>query len=221
MAFPIVESTNNWNSGTSGSNNHSVGLPSGINSGDLLIMCLRSAGTISAGTISTPSGWTSVYNSGSSNAGVFAIFRRTADGSEGSSQTVSCTQSPRMTSNTYRISGWNGFEVSSVTTSNDPENLTTSWALSETLWITVYGALRVGTGVVAPTNYANLIESKHTNTTSTTYSQIYSSRRNLTASSENPGTFTQPSNVSSEYSITIGVQGDEVAQNTGNFLAFM
>lgn len=213
MAFPVVQSTNTSNNSTS-TTSHTVNLPSGIQSGDLLLMFIRYSGADSANL--TISGWTATGTGGMS---IFPTFYRVADGTEGSTQAFSTSSSLRSAHITYRISGFDedDFIASALGAAGsfDPPNLTTGWGAVDTLWIPVIFGNSNGEIDTAPTDYTNLIWS----TTGDTW--VASSQRDLNAASEDPDAYSGTGTFTNYRTITFGIQGGAGAVNTGNFLAFM
>lgn len=178
-----VEATNS-SSEAVGTTSHTVSLPAGITAGDELIVIFG----IKRGSITTPSGWTLLHNSGPAPQPEIAIYRKVASGSEGS--TVSITTSLSEISNhyTFRLSGAGATEVGTVATGSstapDPTSLTPVGGALDYLWI----AAQVNNGGSTtgyPTNYTNgaAVEAGGE-------SYVAVARRELNASSENPGAFT-------------------------------
>lgn len=82
---------------------HTVNLPAGIASGDLLLLWFNKDGT--TGTITTPSGW-SIAVSTITATDQSILFSKTASGSEGTTVSVTTSVSESNTCIAYRISGW-------------------------------------------------------------------------------------------------------------------
>lgn len=193
--FPVVQSTNTTFGVATGIHN----LPTGIVSGDLLLLNYQSGTTT---VPSAPAGWTQLYNQGTpTNNQRGAIFYRVANGSEGSTVTVSggATQS----SITYRIDTYTGVpEIASTsgasgTNNPDPPNLTPSWGLYKNLWLAL-GWVNFASISGTPSGYLNTI---------TIASRLTSSQRQLLAASENPTNYTQTSSAS-WLGVTLGVKGN-------------
>lgn len=200
MAFPTVESITSSTFATAGTS-HSVNLPATINSGDLLILfwCNRSSPTVTG-----PSGWTLKYAGDTSgNFGRGETFLRVADGTEGSTVTVSLSGTGREAcAQVWRISGWEGTLASVetgtlVTASNsnpNPPSVTASWGAEDNLFIAaIHGADDDATASSGPTNYTNV-----TNTVSgggnNSGASVITARRNLNGATDDPGTFTLTQN---------------------------
>lgn len=186
MAFPQVAGTNTSSHG-SGVTSHTVSLPASIGAGDLLLIFANFNGSTVA--VSVPTGWTEIYDSqsGSGSAWGWKAYR-IADGGEGTSVSVTTDVSVTSAHQTFRITGHGGNapELSSAggTSSNpDPPSLTPSWGSADTLWFAVYSHDSTTSISAYPTNYTN---GNHT----ATASGVASARRELAATSEDPGTFT-------------------------------
>jgi hypothetical protein len=102
MAAPSVAATSSTDV-TSASASWAVNLPSSIASGDLLVLLMRTASTV---TITTPSGWTLLASStADSSDDVTAVYWRRATGSEGSTVSVSLSGSAKGAAFVWRITG--------------------------------------------------------------------------------------------------------------------
>ena len=185
MAFPIVAATNT--STDSSTNSHTVNLPSGIVSGNLLIVAFLSDPDK---TITFPAGWTKVYDDQSLNTVQFAVAFRRADGTEGATITVTTSGGPTTDSahNSYRITGHHTTSDPEASADSGGENtnpdaliLTPSWGAEDTLWIVTYGWQVSGTHSAYPTNYSG---------SQISVNGCASATRDLNATSENPGTAT-------------------------------
>lgn len=82
---------------------HTVNLPAGIASGDLLLLWFNKDG--GTGTITTPSGW-AIAISTITATDQSILFSKTASGSEGTTVSVTTSISESSTCIAYRISGW-------------------------------------------------------------------------------------------------------------------
>ena len=99
-ATPVVESTAT-SSSDSGTASHTVNLPSGIVSGDLLLVVFA---TDNGQTVTWPAGWESIFTKSVSRV-VLDVGVRDADGNEGSTITVTTSGPDESASTSYRISG--------------------------------------------------------------------------------------------------------------------
>jgi hypothetical protein len=88
----------------------SATVPTGIESGDLLIMALASD-TIDVNEYTTPTGWTLELESGSSNGTRLNIYSRVADGTETGTQDIAWTGTHEQVVAYYRIPGASSVEV--------------------------------------------------------------------------------------------------------------
>ena len=171
---------------------HNVTMPSTVNAGDLLIVLLVWSNTNS---ISNPSGWSNLFQtsfSGRRGGG----WLKVAAGTEGSTNVnFSTSSSSKMAARVYRVTGWfgdaAGVEATGAATGSgstpNPASLTPSWGAAETLWLANAHAWTDATSVTSyPSNYSNgafsIVNSEN--------AIIASARRELSASSEDPATFT-------------------------------
>jgi hypothetical protein len=192
-AFPVVEATNTGNT-SSNSGSFNVPLPASIVSGNLLLVFITIAKD-SGITLNTPSGWGDLFALGTANGNlrIFAGFYRTADGSEGATQTFSLASSDGAWATTsMRISGWQGTpEAATIATGSsanpDCPSLTPSWGSAKTLWLAVAGNRDDDSYTVSPTNYTNLIQGQATHNQGSTTAVT---RRELEATSDDPSAYT-------------------------------
>ncbi len=192
MAFPVVETTAT-SLETSGVTNHTVSLPSGIVSGNLLIVNFAVDGNPG---VSWPAGWTEIFEVAKSSLNALAVAYRKADGTESSTITVTTGASKTSSHTSYRISGaidptTQAPEISTgatgASTNPDPDNLTPTGGAKDYLWLAVHGHNKDANTTAFPTNYTNGVSTQGGGSTG---SAIGSAERNLNAASENPATFT-------------------------------
>jgi len=183
--FPTVAATNTSNATEVTS--HAISLPADILSGHLLIVLL---GLADNRTTTWPGGWTEMWSVSSAGAVVFEGYYRIADGTEGATITVTTNFGTTSGHNSYRITGYadtpeDGTPATGSGTTPDPPSLTPSWGAEDTLWLAcmMHDVADI-TGF--PTNYTDGIESSAGSSSAITGS----ARRELNATSENPGTFT-------------------------------
>lgn len=100
MASPVVQATNESSTNTAGTS-HTVNLPSGIQSNDLIIIILDKGST--AATVNAHADWTELLDENSAN-GLYIAYRF-ANGLEGATTTLTTSASTRSAEITYRISG--------------------------------------------------------------------------------------------------------------------
>jgi len=203
--YPTVAGTNT-SVESSTTTSHTVDLPAGIQSGDLLL-AFFAGDYIGAGIITWPGDWTELFKKGTHTVG--AIYK-VATGGEGSSITVTTSLAVKSAHQTYRITEYTGApeiaNTSSVATSAtpNPPSLTTSWGNSRVLWIAGFGGDDASSRTLSsyPTDYS---DGQFTSTGGYTY--VGSAVRELEAASEDPGVFTLSGSIC-WYAWTIGVRGD-------------
>lgn len=206
MAFPVLESTNKGQ--TASGTSHSMNLPTGIQAGDFLIIFWVNAG--SSANYSAPAGWSApsrlTFGSGTRDSW---FSRRVADGTEGSSVTMTSSNSTNSGYMSLRISNSNNqlertpqaSEITGTSTNPNPPSLSPSWGAEDYLWIAYTCINDDNTFSVYPTDYSNG-DYQFGGTSKT----IAYATRQLNASSEDPGTFTM--SASDAWSaITIAVRG--------------
>lgn len=180
---PVVEDSASFSG--SGSN-FSVTLPTGITSGDLLIMIV---GFNQFSTV-TISGWTQA--SVQEYFGKYYVFYKVASGSEGATQSVSYGTTTNCVAQTYRISGNLDVgsyppEVGVANGSLDPPSLSPSYGSQDYLWIASANVEQNGSGA-----YINGYPSGYSNTGNVAISSALAlgwGTKESTATSENPSTF--------------------------------
>lgn len=188
MTTPIVESTST--SSDSGTTSHAVTLPSGVVSGDVLIVqfVFRAVN----GGVSFPAGWTIFRNVQEHTLDIFALAWRLATGGE-TSVTVTTTDSANSAHIAYRISGAENPstqppEASGSATgsgiSPNPPNLTPTGGAKDYLWLAPVSRATTGTITTLPTGFSVGLAA------STSGNTAFSSRRALNATSLNPGAYT-------------------------------
>lgn len=202
MAFPVVAAVNGGNHSVDVGSpfQHTVNLPSGIASGDLLLVLFSSDG--SGETFSYPAGWNEMVLEGGSGFTCNSAWRK-ADGTEGSTILVTLTSAEQSCHTSFRITGYfnsategdfiqistvaDGTSVSPNANPLNPAN----WDVEDTLWIawcTANGTVSPFTNVTAyPTDYTDgrtdLAENGNGVTNGT-------ASRNNAVASEDTGAFT-------------------------------
>lgn len=148
-AFPVIEDV------SEGSHNTVVTswaapLPNNIQAGDLLLLLLASYNGSSNVTVSTPSGWTQLFQQNNfTRLESWAAFYKVATGSEGSTVTVAANQAMHNASICYRISKYLGVPVAAANGDAAagvaaPPELTPSFGEANALWIAAAGAANAG-----------------------------------------------------------------------------
>ncbi len=194
MTFPTVETTS-VGAETGNETSHTVNLPSGIVSGDLLVVEFSYA---LPNTTTFPAGWTNFITRNNGNGIRTDAAWRDADGTEGASITVTTNDNATRSDHAvYRISGaedpdTQAPEVSTGATgtdaSPDPDSLTPTGGAKDYLWIALMGSDDASDDITAgPTSYTNLLVGENGSSLAI---HVASAERQLNASSEDPGTFT-------------------------------
>ncbi len=195
MTFPSVAATNTSIEDAADVTSHTVDLPATISSGDLLILIFGHDGNV---TVSWPAGYTEIHDAAAAaDAAGIAIAYRQADGMEGTDITVTTSAGQKSAHVTYRITGHvdpstqapeDSTGATGTSTIPDPDSLTPTSGSKDYLWIACGVANAEPTMSSIPTDYtdglhvAGAFEGGNC--------RVYSARRELNASSENPGTFT-------------------------------
>jgi len=214
LSFPTVEATNTSDEDTYTSS-HTIDLPSGVESGDLLIIVFSGYGTLALHTVAwPPAGWTSLADKGGNSNHHLGIAYKVATGGEGSNVTVTTSNNAFSAHNSFRISGYEGVpEISCdpATTGSanpNPPSLTPSWGYKNTLWIAGFGAEdhNLRTLDADPANYSNELFIVGGNAGDSRYAYAGTVRREYYAATENPGAFTMSGTVD-WYGFTVAVQG--------------
>lgn len=117
-------------------NTSTVTLPAGITAGDILLMIV---GHEDNGAVGTPSGWTSLFSTGS-GSGRCQGFWKVASGAEGANVTLDESDISVVA---VRITGAVDLECGTSVTGSDtapnPPSLTASWGVKKTLWLAACG----------------------------------------------------------------------------------
>lgn len=193
MAFPVVAATNTSVESSADVTSHSVALPAGISSGDLLLAHFVADGDP---TITWPAGWTRFFTLANAGDAKEEWAWREADGTEGSSITVTTDVSEKSAHAAYRITGHEvpGTQAPEASTgaqgsdnNPDPDSISPTGGAKDYLFIASCGQDGGADVNGAPANYSNLLNS---NTGAGGGCQAGSAERQLNASTENPGPFT-------------------------------
>lgn len=227
--YPTVETTatSEENSAT---NSHTVDLPSGIQSGDLLLVVFSTFDSAVHTMTWPPTDWTDLDSSSGSVTRHTCTAYRVADGGEGASITVSTSGTVWSAHQTFRISGYTGTPEASRDnsypggTNPDPPSLSPSWGAALTLWIAGFGGTDTTTTAVSsyPSNYSNGAYAE--GGVGSYWASVGTARRLCYASSENPGTYTMSDSIDS-MAFTIAVQGqvpstDVIESKAGSFYIY-
>lgn len=190
-SYATVQATNKGNTDT---DSHTVSLPAGIVSGDLLIAYF--ANNTDTVTVTWPGGWTQLFSSTNAGSHRLSAAYRIADGGEGGSITVTTSVVEEATWVTYRIDGYSGVPevgtavAADTSDSPNPPSLTASWGSLENLWFAiesnrVFGSDSGRAVTALPTNYGNEVEQEVAN-----YPYLSIARRSNETATEDPGVFT-------------------------------
>jgi len=191
MAFPVVSATNTSAVSTAGTT-HTVNLPTGIASGDLLIVFF-SKKSGSSNTLTWPSGWTALtdVNNGT-NTGQSTAYR-IADGTEGTTISVTSSASVKSAHNSYRITSWHGTTPpeggagSTGSSANpDPPSVSPSWGSADNLFLEAASVGSNTSSSAASTNYTNLLTINSTGGSGGSNQMQASARHSLTGSTDDP-----------------------------------
>lgn len=191
---------------------HTVSLPTGIQSGDLLVTFFSLDAFI---PVNWPSGWTSLVAGGVGSNRVEVAYK-IADGTETGTMTVTTTPAQQQPSahHTVRITNFNianPIAASTVSATLNPNALNPgAWDQEYTLWFAVNGrnngSNSTTTGYPAGYSVGTTVHAPPADTNGTT---IATARREAFVISEDPSAFTigGPGPASSTHSVTIGIQG--------------
>lgn len=200
MAFPVIAATNTTN-GTTATASAAVNLPTGIVSGNLLLVLHRSAVGTDTHAVSG-GGWTALFNDASdASDDRISLWYRQADGTEGATITITQTNS-KFASLAWRITGHENPAtqapefatlVTGTSTAPNPGNLTPTGGAKDYLWLWIGGWEGEQTSPPAgtPASYANAIGANSgTAGVVATNCRVASADRALNAASEDPGSWT-------------------------------
>ena len=201
--YPTINTTAN-NTGV-GITNLAVSMPSGYTSGDLLLVALSAYnGTAQVG-ITTPTGWTELYQKVNTTYGTHGVWYKISNGSENASVSWTSNISSSYSCGALRIDKdtFLGVPIAGAATSGagnlpDSPSLTSGFGAVDTLWLTECMSKDVESGYAAPVNYTATAYNGGANY----YTYIY--KRSLVAASEDPGAFAVNTNWIAN---TIAIQG--------------
>ena len=191
--FPIVETTSTSSEFSADVTSHTVTLPSGIISGDLILLFFAADGFP---FVTWPAGYTEILDFAPGLGPTLSVAYRQADGTEGANITVTTDNAERSAHIVYRISGQINPSIqapevstgaSGTSTAPNPASLTPTGGAKNYLWVASCGSDGIATVDGFPTNYINGL---NVNGTVSTACSIGSAERDLNATSEDPGTFT-------------------------------
>lgn len=192
-AFASREDSENTEAGLSTS--AVLDLPANIASGDLLLLFITLRHPTSARTITTPTGWTNLYNVvGSGDLRRAACYYKVADGGEGATVTVTASAASDWVSVSYRVTGYTGTPESNTASGSsatpNPPSLTPSWGQDKTLWFASCHHIG-GSGVTdIPDGFGNTVK----RTDFGDFNNITVSELKQEATTKDPATFAIASN---------------------------
>lgn len=200
MTFPVVQATNNASSTTAGSS-HTLALPAGIASDNLVLIQMR---CISASMPTPPAGWEQLFQTTSGTVQHIGLWK-IADGSETSVTITLNTSVAAVRSVSHRITGHGGVIEAATNTqvsasNHDPPALSPSWGARDTLWIVGDAFGSSGAFSAVPSGYGSTIFAP----TPSGSGLIFACHRTANAATENPGTFTNSS--TNGNTATIGIK---------------
>jgi hypothetical protein len=186
MAYPVVASTSTYTSGATNTTTHIIGMPSGIQQGDLLINVFS---IDLAATITIPSDWTLIARNNATGVSSSLAWKFAAGGD---SMTITTSISDIATAITYRITGADIILSATNSSSSavaNPVNPTLTTALEglEKMWLVFCSGDNSSTAS-APSGYGNLI---NLTAGSTSGASTHSAHRLDTNAEESPPAWTR------------------------------
>lgn len=200
QSFPVIAATATTTS-ASGSATHTINLPSGIASGNLLFLIVQWKND-SASVSSLSQTW-NVLTGQTGSSRRTAMFWRVSDGTEGATTTVTFSASTDMVMGlAYRTTGAQSVEIGTYATgssnSPNPPSLSPSWGSAKTLWAIYIGVADNRQSLSSyPSNYTlSQITSVGSASSGSTNQEAWLAGYQNEASSEDPGTGTLSSSLS-------------------------
>lgn len=184
---------------------HPVTLPSGIVSGELLLMIVRQGGSNVSKT--PPSGWTLI-----SGAGFMEVYSRTADGTEGATADVGITTARKLLAVTLRIAPAAAVEVATISNTLDSPSLSPAWGSDDTLWIAASSVQQNDSTFEYtgdPTSYTRIAYLETTDgagASNLTDAQLVIAYRELATATEDPDAWPTSGTQSGNRSLTLAIQ---------------
>ena len=195
MAYPTIQSGTASGAETSNVTGHPITMPTGVQTGELILVLFAVDGVETAvvNTAASGNNWTRTKTDATSGSHTIAVFWKIAEASN--ALTVDTT-SEMAAFIAYRITGFYTTvpitictTVATSTTGNmDPPALTPAYGAKDYLWIVFGGADGSPATTAAPGDFSGLINIDGGNGNGATASSAY--RQYNTASEYNPGTFT-------------------------------
>lgn len=210
MSFPTVAQ---FSGGSPAANTttHTVTFPGGApTTGDLILVLFA----FDDNPTSSMTGYTPLANGpGASSACRLMVMYRISDGTEGTTDNAATNVNQGSAWQCYIIRDYTGVpECTTIATGTsgamDSASLAPSWGAKDTLWITAAARDGNNTTTSYPSNYTDGRVDRWANAEG---ASISSARRNLNASSEDPGAFVNPSDQWGAVTIAIQGTGSDVA----------
>jgi len=190
MTTPVVESVASSNEG-SNVTTHTVTMPSGVVSGDLLVALLAVDGT----PVITFSGWTQLWDDSQGTAVQGAGYYRVSDGTEGADETFTTDASQQSAHVVLRISGDNGVPEAPASaggnnSSPNPPAVTPAGGSDDYLYIAVAAH---DDGTVTVTGFPTGYDDNQTNSRAATAGGVgvgVATKDTIASTTDNPDDFT-------------------------------
>lgn len=176
---------------------HTVNLPSGFVSGDLVVVQFRCTGT----GLTVPAGWTRITTIGTTST---ALFYRVMDGTEGTTVTVA-SGNDYAAYVAYRLSGVDTAAGTFIVATGDfgtldSPSLSIPWA-GDSLGVSWASCRRTDNTLTQPSPYADKIVGVTADGLATTAAvRIASANRELATVSEDPATWTNTGTINAPHS---------------------
>jgi len=189
---PAVIATRNGGNNAVNNTDHTVNMPAGVESGDLLIALFSADGN---SAITFPGGWTQLYQQANGVSVISGVWYRVSDGGEGATITVTTGAAEMSGHTTFRITGYYGTpEVGVVATGTsvnpNPPNLAPSWGAENSLWIAVCGYDVGNSGSLISAYPAGYTDGRDDRPSAIEGGASGSANLTNNNAAENPGTFT-------------------------------
>ncbi len=198
---------------------HTISLPSGIESGDLLLIFWADANTVNTDP-TTPAGWTELYSSTAANR-IRKAWYKVADGTE--TATIDVTAGAERSAHVaYRIASgtYQGTPaVATPSTGNsptpDPPSLTPGFSTMNTLWIAAAHSAGDGSVITNPTDYVDQVSGSSTGT-GNPHALMITASREFNGGTQDPVAFMGYSANRQWAANTVAIQGAAVTGAPSN-----
>jgi hypothetical protein len=185
--YPLVETRSTGASAATNTTSHAITLPSGVQSGDLLVCTFSSDGNPTC--TDNSSTWTKLGQASNSTIVTGAIFWKRATGSDALTITTSASeQSSHVVLRVSSAGDPTGTASNGSSTNSDPASHTTTSA--DILWIATRSGDSTVVATAAPVDYTGLQSQAAAGTGG---ASTNTAERKRTAATEDPGTFTSAS----------------------------